>query len=176
MTADGKRIESDGWKNEASTLVPVVPVSNNAAVSKAKDWDTKYELAINLELATIEGTRIRRPFVAVWVTDEEKKPVRLLALWFNKPKWLNDMRSWYATYYGQFSAGQNSISSTSSATRSPGKYTLKWDGKDDNGNLVKQGTYTVFIEAAREHGTYQLMRQEIKLVRHNILILPVILK
>jgi len=38
---------------------------------------------------------------------------------------------------------------------------LKWDGKDDKGNLVKQGTYTVYIEAAREHGTYQLMTQEI---------------
>lgn len=163
ITSDGKRMESDGWKNETAPLLPPVPVRNNAVNAKAKDWDTKYELAINLELATIEGTRIRRPFVAVWVTDEDKKPVRLLALWFNKPKWLNDMRSWYATYYGQFSAGQNSISSTSSATRSPGKYTLKWDGKDDSGNLVKQGTYTVFIEAAREHGTYQLMRQEIKI-------------
>ena len=27
------------------------------------------------------------------------------------------------------------------------------------GKLVKPGTYTVCIEAAREHGTYQLMRQ-----------------
>lgn len=53
----------------------------------------------------------------------------------------------------------NNISSTSSATRSPGKYTLKWDGKDDKGKLVGQGTYTIFIEAAREHGTYQLIQQ-----------------
>ncbi len=71
------------------------------------------------------------------------------------------MRSWYAIYYDQFSAGSSNISSTTSATRSPGKYTLKWDGKDDKGNLVKQGTYTVYIEAAREHGTHQLMSQEV---------------
>lgn len=162
VMADGKRIESEGW--EEINPAPVLrPVKANLTMAAAKDWDTKYELAINLELATIEGTRIRRPFVAVWVTDADKKPIRLLALWFNKPKWLNDMRSWYTTYYSQFSAGPNNISSTSSATRTPGKYTLKWDGKDDNGNLVKQGTYTVFIEAAREHGTYQLMRQEIKI-------------
>ncbi|HCL05569.1 MAG TPA: DUF2271 domain-containing protein [Chitinophagaceae bacterium] len=162
ITADGKRIKSDGW-DEINPAATVEPANTRSVTAAAKDWDTKYELAINLELATIEGTRIRRPFVAVWVTDADKKPVRLLALWFNKPKWLNDMRSWYATYYGQFSSGPNNISSTSSATRTPGKYTLKWDGKDDNGNLVKQGTYTVFIEAAREHGTYQIMRQEIKI-------------
>jgi hypothetical protein len=53
-------------------------------------------------------------------------------------------------------------SSVSSATRPPGKYTLKWDGKDNHGKLVAPGKYTVFIEVAREHGTYQLMRQEVE--------------
>ena len=53
------------------------------------------------------------------------------------------------------------MNSVSSATRPPGKYTFKWDGRDDFGNLVKAGKYTVMIEAAREHGTYQLMHQEI---------------
>jgi hypothetical protein len=50
--------------------------------------------------------------------------------------------------------------SIASATRSPGKYSFIWNGKDDAGKLVAPGKYTVFIEAAREHGTYQLMRQE----------------
>ena len=43
---------------------------------------------------------------------------------------------------------------------SPGKYTRAWDGKDNGGKLVKAGTYTVYIEAAREHGTYQIIRQD----------------
>ncbi|HTD40715.1 MAG TPA: DUF2271 domain-containing protein [Mucilaginibacter sp.] len=160
ITADGKQIESDGWKKaqiiEAKPAVKPVPL-----MSKDKLWDINYELAINLELATIEGMRVHRPYVAVWVVDENKKPVRQITLWYNKPRYLHEMRSWYATYYSNFSAGSSNISSTTSATRSPGKYTLKWDGKDDQGNLVKQGTYTVYIEAAREHGTYQLMSQEI---------------
>jgi hypothetical protein len=71
------------------------------------------------------------------------------------------MRSWYAAYHDKFSAANVSISSTTSATRGPGKYTLKWDGKDDDGNLVNQGKYTVYIEIAREHGTHQLITQEI---------------
>jgi FAD:protein FMN transferase len=160
ITVDGKQMESDGWKKiklpETKNTVKDVPV-----ISKDKVWDPNYELAINLELATIEGMRVHRPFVAIWVVDEKKKPLRQIALWYNKPRWLNEMRSWHATYYDKFSAGGGNISSTTSATRSPGKYTLKWDGKDDGGNLVKQGKYTVYIEVAREHGTHQLITQEI---------------
>jgi hypothetical protein len=159
VTADGKIIESAGWKN---AVVPEKKTAVNSVLSAAADklWDPSYELAINLELATIEGMRVHRPYVAVWVVDANKKPVRQIALWYNKQKYLDEMRSWYATFYDRFSAGNSNISSTSSATRSPGKYTLKWDGKDEKGSLVKQGTYTIYIEAAREHGTYQLMNQE----------------
>ena len=71
------------------------------------------------------------------------------------------MSYWYAAYNDQFAAGSPSLSSTTSATRSPGKYILKWDGKDDQGNLVPQGSYTLMVEVAREHGSHQLMKQEI---------------
>lgn len=160
LTADGQRLESAGWKNLALPAAPAV-AKRPAAVAKDKPWDAQYEVAISLELATTEGVRVHRPFVAVWVVDKQQKPVRQLALWYNKPRWLHDMSFWYAAYYDQFAAGNNSISSTTSATRSPGKYTLKWDGKDDKGELVSQGTYTVLIEVAREHGTHQLLKQEL---------------
>lgn len=157
ITADGQRTESKGWKAlELSTTPPAVA---NTAISD-KTWDPKYELTINLELAQIEGMRVHRPYVAVWVTDADKKPVRNIALWYQKPRWLNEMRAWYAAYGDSFSGGSNSVSSTTSATRGPGQYTLKWDGKDDKGALVKQGKYTINIEVAREHGTYQVYSQE----------------
>ena len=44
---------------------------------------------------------------------------------------------------------------------SAGKYTLQWDGTDNAGKPVRAGTYTVCIEASREHGTYQIIRQEV---------------
>ena len=103
---------------------------------------------------------MHRPYVAVWVVDKNNKPVRNIAIWYNKPRFLEDMHAWYNTYYDSFMNAGSNISSTSSATRSPGKYTLKWDGTDDKGKLVSNGVYTIFIEAAREHGTYQLIQQE----------------
>ncbi|TFF35741.1 DUF2271 domain-containing protein [Mucilaginibacter psychrotolerans] len=160
VTADGRQLKSDGWK-DMEVALPKTQAVIPAVNVKDKLWDVNYELAINIELATIEGMRVHRPFVAVWVVDANKKPVRQIALWYNKPRYLHDMRSWYDTYYDSFAAAEGNISSTTSATRSPGKYTLKWDGKDDKGNLVKLGTYTVYIEVAREHGTYQLINQEL---------------
>jgi hypothetical protein len=88
--------------------------------------------------------------------------VRTIALWFGKYKYLNELRAWSREESTRsVSEDTHIMNSVSSATRPPGKYTFKWDGKDDFGNLVKAGKYTVVIEAVREHGSYQLMHQEI---------------
>lgn len=158
ITRDGQTIISPGWTG-VENMVTNLPVSQRAT---DKTWDSKYELLINIELAEIEGFRVHRPYVAVWVVDKNKKPVRSIALWYNKVRYLDDMHAWYNTYYQTFMDNNSSISSTSSATRSPGKYTLKWDGRDDKGKLVNQDTYTIYIEAAREHGTYQLIQQDME--------------
>ena len=122
------------------------------------------EVVVNLELARIEGQRYRRPYLAVWVEDKDKFPVRTVALWFQKDRWLPDLRGWYRGDRLRLLAEGNEIAqSVSSATRPPGKYTLKWDGKDNKGVAVKPGKYMVYIEAAREHGGYDLLRQEVDL-------------
>ncbi|MGA9649097.1 DUF2271 domain-containing protein [Pedobacter sp.] len=166
VTKNGEEIRSKDWtKYEVKTEKPKVALTSSKA---DKLWNTKFELLVNLELANIEsadGRRTRRPFVAVWVEDAAKKPVRNLAIWYNKPRWLPDLKSWNRTNGEEFKK-ENSVlsstSSTSSATRGPGKYSLSWDGKDDAGNLVKAGSYTVYIEVAREHGTYQIISKQMK--------------
>jgi thiamine biosynthesis lipoprotein len=160
ITSDGKRVESNGWKTlEILETKTETPKTVNALAGE-KIWDPNYELLINLELSQIEGMRVHRPYVAVWVIDKDKKPVRSIALWYRKPKYLDEMRAWYDTYYNRFLEADRSVSSTTSATRPAGKYTLKWDGKNDKGELVKRGVYTIMIEVAREHGTYQLITKE----------------
>jgi len=172
ITRDGQRIKSKGWNAlEAPALKPVnntaTATSTSTAIAPAKPgksgtptWDTDYELVINLEIRLFGGYRVNRPYVAVWVEDENKKAVRNLAVWYGKPRYLPELRSWLRSN-GNSNAYQISISSSiSSSTRPPGQYTLKWDGKDDKGVLVTPGKYIINIEAVREHGTHQLMSQE----------------
>jgi hypothetical protein len=124
-------------------------------------WNDKYELTISIELSLIEGYRVRRPYVAVWIEDEKRFPVRTIVLWFAKKKYLRELRAW-SLAENSLPASEDTrvMNSVSSATRPPGRYTFKWDGTDDFGKPVKAGKYTVVIEAAREHGTDQLMHQE----------------
>lgn len=163
---DGHRIASAGWsalEAPASRMaLAFAAAPDPSPQTSAAMWDPRYELTVNLEIARPDGMRARRPYVAVWIEDQDKFPVRTLALWTEKPRWLPELRAWFRDDRVRKMAEGNEIaSSVSSATRSPGKYTLKWDGKDNAGKLVKAGKYTVVIEAAREHGTYQVIRQEI---------------
>ena len=79
ITADGKQFESEGWKLAEITKAAPEP-KNVPVVSGDKLWDPNYEVVINLELSTLPGIRVHRPFVAVWVVDENKKAVRRIAL------------------------------------------------------------------------------------------------
>ena len=152
----GQMTTSEQWSTQIiSTENEVAQSAISMVHLKEKVWNTNQELVINFELARFEG-RFRRPFVAVWVEDENHKPIRRISLWYNKPRWLPDLRSWHAAQR----ASEIDLASITGATRPAGNYSLVWDGKNDAGQYVNQGKYTVFIEAAREHGTYQLIKQE----------------
>jgi len=161
ITKDGEHIQSAGWKNLQSPQVATAPHVNGIKPKATNGWNSDYELVISLEINLQQGGFVKRPYVAVWVEDEDHVPIRTIALWHQKDRYLPELKSWYLKYRGMYAADQNAFSTVSSATRAAGKYSIKWDGKDDNGMDVKPGKYVIKIEASREHGTYQLMRQEL---------------
>lgn len=140
----------------------------DAPSAVAPKWDDRFELAVDLEIAPQEGFRYHRPYVAVWVEDANGRPVRTLSAWVNTsgrgPRYIRELRRWFSMEREQEGVGgPDLITTVSSATRLPGQYTVTWNGRDDRGNVVDQGNYRVLIEAAREHGTYQLMQQDLTL-------------
>ncbi len=130
-----------------------------------------FELIVNLEInhPQAEKGRYRRPYVAIWVEDSEGKAVRTLALWVSMGgsgpfQWLPDLKQWFKSEEERKVAEKQDIFFTvARPTRLPGKYRMIWDGKDNHGKRLGGGEYTIFIEAAREHGTYQNIRQHITL-------------
>jgi thiamine biosynthesis lipoprotein len=162
ITRSGERLASSGWY---LLEAPTGEGSGNRKLNGDKRKDevgySDFELAVDLEINLQKEGFAKRPYVAVWVEDENHAPVRTIAIWHEKDRYLPELKSWYLKYRGLYNTDRNILSTVSSATRSAGKYTLKWDGKDDQGNLIKPGKYTIKIEATREHGTYQLMRQEL---------------
>ena len=136
------------------------------AAMTAPAWDDRFELAVDFEIAPQEGYRYHRPYVAVWVESPEGKRVRTLSLWVNTsgrgPRYIRELRRWFSGERDlEDAGGPDLVASMSGATRPPGAYSVVWNGRDDRGSIVEQGPYRIVIEAAREHGSYQLMQQDL---------------
>ena len=125
------------------------------------------QLAIAFAFApAASGGRINNPFIAVWVEDASGALVRTVSLWYksSESKYLNELRRWYAAERASIARGGTDTTRTiSGATRVAGSYSVVWDAKNDSGALVPQGDYFVCIEAARERGPYELIRDSLSL-------------
>lgn len=122
---------------------------------------------ITLELPAIETSQYHRPYVAVWVEDAQQQPVKLIALWVEKPDWLKDLRRFWRKIGRSNTA---LVDAVSGATQKPGSYTLYWDGSNDDGGPLPEGSYTLFVEAAREQGGRSLAKHEFTLPAKNAVI------
>jgi thiamine biosynthesis lipoprotein ApbE len=160
----------DGKPDDRSDL-PVAlvepPQKQKSPELQPDKWSPDFELLVQFEInQPAGGGRYKRPYVAVWIENKEGLPVRTLAVWLKSGKgqrWLPDLRRWHRDDKKRRETDDTDVLPTvSGATRAPGKYKLLWDGKDDAGKVVASGKYSVFIEAAREHGTYQLVKEDVE--------------
>lgn len=164
LDAEGNSHRSTRWPNRIS------PVTRMTAGAEAVPvWNGGMELEVDFEIHQAKkGGRYRRPYVAIWVEDQEGFPVRTLLLWVQTsgpgPRWIPDLKRWYKSdQLRKLVDDVDLVETITEATRKPGTYSVIWNGEDDHQKLVEPGEYTLFIEAAREHGTYQLMRKKVTL-------------
>ncbi|HTN74353.1 MAG TPA: DUF2271 domain-containing protein [Pirellulaceae bacterium] len=175
---DGKVARSAGWRElEQPQLFRFVAAVADDKPAEAKQADEKLaageaaellELIVDFELNKPMGGRYRRPYVAIWLEDADEFPVRTSVLWMQTkdpgPRWHRDLLRWYRNDgVRKLADGKDLIGTISGATRAAGEYQAVFDGKDDAGKPLKPGKYTLFIEVAREHGTYQIIRHPLTL-------------
>ena len=106
----------------------------------------------------------RNPYVAVWIEDAQGLAVRTLLVTVNprEQRYLQELRRWFTGEQSREAAGGAKLATTvSGPTRVPGAYKVVWDGLDDAGKPLGLGAYFVCIEAAREHGPYELVRDQV---------------
>ncbi len=114
------------------------------------------QLEIQVELPKIETGSYHRPYVAVWIENEQQQPVRLVEAWLEKPDWIKDLRRFWRKL-GR--SEPQLVDARTGATKGPGSYKVRWDGKDEQGNAVAAGNYVLFVKAARERGGRNLAKQ-----------------
>lgn len=153
VAASGKRFTSAGLKlfeiTAGRTFTPQEK-KDGKDEKKADPWPEGFQVTVAVELPSVDTKRYRKPYTAIWIEDDKGKAVRTLAVWGNAPKYLKDLSDWWKI-------GKNDadlVKAVAKATRGPGKYNLAWDGKDEKGNAVGQGTYTLRVEVHREFGAH----------------------
>jgi thiamine biosynthesis lipoprotein ApbE len=120
--------------------------------ARAIPWDERFELALTFQIGDPRaGLGLRRPYVATYVETADGSAVRTISLWSQRAQWIREMRRWYRSEGLRRAAhGGNLIDSATQPTRAPGTYTVVWDGRDDQGQLVEQGEYFICLESVRQ--------------------------
>lgn len=183
ITSDGGVARSAGWhRYERARPSPLAvaggqeppankPAGDGPGAPPGAPWGDEFELLVNFEINRPAGGEgpYRRPYVAVWVEDRDGVPVRNLVLWVSFGgagpfQWLPDLKRWYRSEEARLRVDKtNLIRTVARPTRPPGQHAILWDGTDNQGKPLGRGEYTLFIDAAREHGTYQSIRQPVTL-------------
>jgi thiamine biosynthesis lipoprotein ApbE len=165
--AHGQLFVGAGGAARAAGAVPApqkLQTKPSQQAESAQAWPAGYEVSIGVALKDLaqpspgqqpggrRGGRggYRRPYVAVWVQDDSGKTVRTISVWGSQPRWVPELSYWWKAIGGDESA----VRATTRATRPPGKYNITWDGKDDAGNALPRGSYTITLEINREHGRH----------------------
>lgn len=146
--SNGTVHQTSGWNSLVQSQTQ--PEMLNVAQASSASWPKGYQAQIDLTIPKIDAEKYRAPYVSVWVTDENKKLVRSLAVWGKDERWLNSNYVWWRRYGRQM----DNLDAVAKPSRQPGHYKLAWDGKDDHGKAVSAGKYIIHIETSREHGNH----------------------
>jgi hypothetical protein len=148
------------------TTVATAPATKAGGGVAAAQFSASQEMQIAWTYtAQGGGGRIHNPYVAVWIEDATDIAIRIVHLEYQQGRgnrWLNDLSRWSRADQTLVALGIKSSAQTfTNATRIPGSYAVVWDGKNADGAYVPNGTYTVYVEAAREKGPYQFVKHTV---------------
>lgn len=148
--SNGQTFSSSGWHDLVATeqhdgMMRTVASSGSLT---ATTWPAGYSAILDYDIPKFASNNYKAPYVVIWVTDEGRKLVRTLHVFGSQEKWIDSNYIWWKRY-GRMMTNLDTVAKPS---RAPGHYTVAWDGKDDKGQRVAQGKYTLHIEATREHG------------------------
>lgn len=138
---DGRQYASKNWYQHFK-----------GAEQNAQNSVQPYQAHIRFVLPKLNVVEYRKPYVAIWVADKKGKVVRNLLVLGQSERWMEENRTWWRK---QGRKAPQLLDGFARPTRRPGQYDIVWNGRDDFGNLLPQGKYKLFAEAAREHGGHE---------------------
>lgn len=130
---------------------------------------------LEIEIPRLDVAEYHRPYVAVWVQDAGNQHVMDIEVWYQQnkksakegqgTKWLKDIRKWWRMSGRELDFPVDGLSSP---TKPPGKHSISLKQKFAKLPPLKDGTYQLFVEAAREVGGREILSIPFKWDGENI--------
>lgn len=148
------------WVNQQANVETLL-ISNDGRQHRSDGWDKLYQsnnqqhnavAEISFALPRINNGDYRRPYVALWIQNKDRKVVKNLLLLGDNARWMRKNRLWWRQQGRQ---EELVLTNIARPTRKAGEYQIIWDGRDDFGKTIYAGHYTLVLEAAREHGGHE---------------------
>ncbi|MDY6944620.1 MAG: DUF2271 domain-containing protein [Pseudomonadota bacterium] len=120
------------------------------------------ELNLKLQLPRLDVAEYHRPYIAVWVENQDQSAAAQLAVWYQTDRkkedgtqWLKDLRQWWRRGGREL---QMPVDGVTGATRPAGEHVLSFKSTDAQLAQLAPGKYNVVVEATREVGGRELLR------------------
>jgi hypothetical protein len=120
------------------------------------------DLAVKVQIPTLNVAEYHRPYIALWIENQDQSIAKHLAVWYQTdPKkedgtqWLKDLRQWWRR------GGREQtmpIDGVTGATRPVGEHTLQFKSDSKQLRGLAGGKYNLVVEASREVGGRELLR------------------
>lgn len=151
VTTDGAATSTD----PAASPTDATAATDPPATTTGPAFPAGSQVQIDFTYQAGGGGRIHSPYIAVWIEDQAGDLVQTVSLWYksDESKYLRDLKRW--------NSKNNGSALTTGATRIPGSFSVEWNGTNLDGATVDAGDYFVCIEAAREKGPYQIIRETV---------------
>lgn len=120
-------------------------------------------VTIEMVIPVLNVNPYHKPYIAIWLETLDRQYVTTIALLADDPEWHKDLRQWWR----KVSRENMRIDGVTGATKRPGKFNLKWAGKNEQGQVIPTGDYLLNIEASREEGGRDYARAVITLGKSN---------
>jgi thiamine biosynthesis lipoprotein len=172
--AHGKVHESSAWSTirvAATTPKASTEKQNAFASSKVSSlppeqrWPSDWELGIHYTAPERKDERsadFRTPYLALWITDTQNRPVRTVLMVGTAAEWQRDNFIWWGMHRAH---AAELVDLRSQATTLSGRYPAYWPGVDDNWRPVPIGKYVLHLETSQERGKHYYRSINIELGR-----------
>jgi len=128
-------------------------------------WPSDWELLIYYIAPDRQASRsadFRTPYMAVWITDTQNRPVRTVLMVGRDPEWQRDNFIWWSSHRER---AERLVELRSQATTLSGRYPMYWSGVDDDWKSVPIGKYILHLETSQERGKHSYRSMAIELGR-----------